>query len=477
MNNLQFSLNSSGTQLEQNYLLNPSRLLTEKNTQEIVFQSLEEAYRKECTSPVDLSKKCEFNYLSPNEKGALEQKEKFQLDEQNEEVGVGVEPGTERLFATAVLVEPKFKGLVGRDINPEVKLYNDYNILMLRLAENINDYIALSSSPIADSKQVKDIEKTVEFGQRVEKVRELIEKAVMPGFMKEYYKNNLNLLAKVYYSTDRLWKETEGFVHYFKNDEQFSRLQSLAKTGNIIATVGDIGDLKFLTHKVSLLGLSNIPDYTIVNIECNNTVGPLRVIWTILASGNDETKACDGDLYRTKDLKPLDGEQTHQFKEVLKCFEKAGISLKIIGDSINRDKKPDEQILACNSAEFLSEMIRYRKENILEGSFGALSFGRMMNDLAFNRISQLSTKQLTELVNTPGIEKYPATLVFEGYRYLKPEAYCAFSKVKGWKEEFSKLYNQDDSFQKGYWKDSLAPFFDCLSPEIKSFVTNCKISH
>src|SRR5262249_29037443 len=51
-------------------------------------------------------------------------------------------------------------------------------------------------------------------------------------------------------------------VDYRKNDVLFKKLQMYAKAGKIIATVGDVSDLKFAgDRKITLIDVSNIPQY------------------------------------------------------------------------------------------------------------------------------------------------------------------------------------------------------------------------
>jgi hypothetical protein len=76
------------------------------------------------------------DYLVPNELNPYLVKLHFDL---LDEAGLLVSTGTERSFIDLALCE-KCTGLVGVDINPRVKAYNDFNTLLLRLSENRKDY-------------------------------------------------------------------------------------------------------------------------------------------------------------------------------------------------------------------------------------------------------------------------------------------------------------------------------------------------
>ena len=56
-------------------------------------------------------------------------------------------------------------------------------------------------------------------------------------------------------------------VKYYEDDQLFEKLK-LCHSGNIIATVGEIGDLEFLDQTdIALLDISNISDYSVVNFR------------------------------------------------------------------------------------------------------------------------------------------------------------------------------------------------------------------
>ena len=86
---------------------------------------------------------------------------------QKMEQGLIVSVGTERSFFDLALADQsRCEGLVVRDINPKVKAYVDFNVLLFRIANSRKDYCLLAKKP-DDSKveaefviSQKDLKKT-----------------------------------------------------------------------------------------------------------------------------------------------------------------------------------------------------------------------------------------------------------------------------------------------------------------------------
>ena len=110
--------------------------------------SLEKSFSAENLKPLDLHKKNQMgNYLQPNEGGVSAIKP--HLDSAfraAKEPSYLVAVGTERTLFDLVLAE-NCKGLIIRDIDPRVIAYMHFNIMLLRICENRNEYIELTSSP------------------------------------------------------------------------------------------------------------------------------------------------------------------------------------------------------------------------------------------------------------------------------------------------------------------------------------------
>jgi len=211
----------------------------------------------------DLYKECDFeDYLIPNEPNVHNVVEHL---EKAKEPGIVVSTGTERSFFNLSLISrEKSLGLVVRDINPKVKMYVDCNLLLLKLAENREDYKKLSTC----NREV------ITIAEKIEEIRNrLLKSSEISDFMKGYYQKHLTRFAQVYFidSKYQAWREHKTFSSlskYFDEDILFQRIHVHAKNGNIIATVGDIGDLRFLDqYRISVLDTSNIKEYSLIQLK------------------------------------------------------------------------------------------------------------------------------------------------------------------------------------------------------------------
>ncbi|MBX9922612.1 MAG: hypothetical protein K2Y01_00740 [Rhabdochlamydiaceae bacterium] len=208
--------------------------------------------------------------------------EEEKLQEHLQDVKPGrilVTTGSERAFFTANVAQrllrktPEnfnknkffFRGIVVLDINPQIKKYVDYNILLLRLARSKEEYQELSTST-----ELSDIKNYIEI-----RLEEEAANGNLPEDMKKYYLNNLVELHQHYHCFDldspehpffhqQAWRSESVFekLKYWKKDSDFYPIHELAKSGNIIAITGDIQNLSFLKRKkISLIDISNIPEF------------------------------------------------------------------------------------------------------------------------------------------------------------------------------------------------------------------------
>lgn len=230
--------------------------------------TLEERFQSACLQTVDVNKIINFqDFLDPNEgtPGGV----KLHLDKIIDP-GLIVSTGTERSFFDLALCDPeKCLGLVVRDINPRVKAYVDFNTLLLRIADNRFEYEELSSA-------------ANHFNERVNRIQRKLEDSPLSEPLKQYYLNNLQNFADIYFYYSLRWKKDSCFegVYYHKDDQLFKQLQSYAKAGKIIATIGDINDLRFLSdYPIAAVDISNIPDYALMNVQGGENFHPL-IIWT-----------------------------------------------------------------------------------------------------------------------------------------------------------------------------------------------------
>jgi len=224
------------------------------------------------------------DYLVPNENNAYDIKEHFDILTKE---GLLVSTGTERSFIDLSLCE-KCTGLVGVDINPRTKAYNDFNTLLLKLSKNRKDYLSLRKADYVENS------KSLNYQNVLNKIRiRLGKNNNISKKIKKYYFSNIDNFAKIFFSVQpeilKLFLNSNNYsfdkVNYLLNDNLFTKIQHKAKNGSVIFVVNNINNLNFLDNeKISVLDTSNICDYTPLLFENNLkiTKEKARVIWTDL---------------------------------------------------------------------------------------------------------------------------------------------------------------------------------------------------
>jgi len=249
--------------------------------------------------------------------------------------GLLVSTGTERSFFDLALIDPtQCEGLIVRDFNPEVKAYVDFNVLLLRISQNREDYVTLSTlipdSTLTTSPSDRPTNVTPWneglYQEKIAIIRERMEKIRMPANIKAYYLTQLEAFGRIYFHT-RLqsawsqetmtkctWRENPEFdVRYHLDDRLFYQLQRYAKCGNIIATVGTINDLQFLDKRnVSILDTSNVCDYSFLGFKTPST--PTVIV----------TKVKNPTVYRSFVHAPLTNPQFAELEGILEALWKLG---------------------------------------------------------------------------------------------------------------------------------------------------------
>lgn len=201
------------------------------------------------------------NFLFPNEYSPERIKPHL-------EPGLWVTTGTERsFFLLSMDGEDQCEGVVVRDVNPLVKAYNDFNILLLRLCDTREEYAELSTRPAYMDKDDGDARLLQD---RIPIIRQKLQAANISPELKTYYLENLASLATIYFNERQDWRtiEKENFTHcrYDLLNELFLRVQKKAREGNFVSTVGCINDLTFLgERKVAVIDTSNISDYIFID--------------------------------------------------------------------------------------------------------------------------------------------------------------------------------------------------------------------
>lgn len=321
------------------------------------LSSLETRYTNEATT-IDFTDRCHRalgEFLVPNETGVLGVLPHLTMSE----LGLIVSVGTERSFFDLALCNPsKCEGLVVRDIDPHVKAYVDFNVLLLRIAKNMEHYEALSTLVPDKDLPPNDYRKPFwdeqNYLTRIKIIREITINADIPPKMKLYYLNYLDSFGRIYFKARMTrqnhklecnrttWRESPLFegVKYHKNEHLFSQLQRYAKCGSIIATVGDINELNFLDRmNIAVLDTSNVDGYKILIPKTKSTP---NLIVTIL---ENPTK------YKSYVYKSLSEPQLVKLENALSALAEAWNYKNKYSVTMMRDILPD------NIAFYASEQI------------------------------------------------------------------------------------------------------------------------
>jgi hypothetical protein len=438
---------------------------------------LEQCFTAQAFELVNVNAPVNFvTFLKPNECNVIKVKEHLDLQEN---IGPIVSTGTERSFFDLALCNPaKCTGLIVRDINPKVKAYVDFNTLLLRLSNDVNEYAQLSD----DLMSLADLKKWVEESElpsddieyflknplsidqllydnpslkrkkneilltRTLYLRQRIEESNISPNVREYYLHHLNDFASIYFDTDKSWRgpEKDHFqgVQYHKNPEIFYKLQQFARSGNIIAILGDINDLHFLDMLViGIVDVSNIPDYIIMNLLSNNF--RFRVIWTYLHPGGNDTT-----YYSCTSPTTLLPEQREEFDQLLRelrqaqCIEKElplfggapKLGIDLFFSLLHLRKEKSDMWLISYSVETLNQMKEFKEQWMLEiPSIGWISLDS--TNFNPNRINAASIEGIKSVCKNPKTVRFLPQLI-ANWSIIDFDKFIAFSEIPGWKEAF-----------------------------------------
>lgn len=415
-----------------------------KSCTEKPLESLEEGLSSEVFELVDVNAKINFfDCLTPNETSPSGIKSHLDLilDE-----GYYVITGTERLFFVAALSNPdKCKGFIGRDFNPRVKAYNDFNVMLLRISQNLKEYNTLSE----DIKQESFNE---EFPKRIELIKKhLLASEDMPKEAVEYYLKNLQAYGKLYFSVSKGWKNLTGFegAKYYADELLFRKVQNYAKCGQIVSTVGNINDLIFLNkYNITLVDVSNIPDYILLNLNGGQNFHP-RVVWTrnstedfsyfsYIHTSIDLTTSLKIDEMLQKFIpitKPFDNKFAFTLSQILdracpkqnEVFDARPISYSEETFHLLHECITDDFFFFPNIGWLFAPKSKERKESL--GAF---------TDLSISMCFDFSISQIEDMCQHPEIHRILENIVANWNNFKNLEHYFAFSKTQGWYEVFEK---------------------------------------
>lgn len=360
-----------------------ARALTLKSSIFYTKFDLESLYEHLVCCGVDINFDCGFaDYLWPNE--SCPQYLASHLADLEE--GIFVSTGTERIFFELLFAnEATCKCIVVRDINHRVKAYVDFNVLLLRLAKDREEYCQLSAVVALDQE---------EFNDRIHRIEEKIQHSRMSKTLKNYYLKNLINFSKIFFKNSKFWKEDSiyfGNCFYHLNDDQFLKLQRYAQAGSIICTIGNINDLEFLgPQTVTMVDVSNIPQYSQINLRGLGKSTP-KIVWTYLNQLSEETTK-----YCSCKYEPLNENETVEFDRLYSIFENSFEQRDYHAEGTLHSCCTTSQVLAARSKLGLKALKEYVAENVLEipnvGCFN-LSWGgvprRKVLELADSQMHQL----------------------------------------------------------------------------------------
>lgn len=379
---------------------------------------------------VDVTADCGFSdFLEPNE-GTPEGLAPH-LDLMSR--GLIVAVGTERCFFGLLLSNPtKCEGMVVRDINPRVKAYVDFNILLLRISCAREEYCSLATKPAN--------ERSLEV--RLTHIREKIKTtlSILP-FRKEYYQKHLKAFADVYFNTSKEWVSKTCFskVNYFNDNAQFSKLQEFANAGKIVATIGSITDLSFLRNRrVAIIDTSNVNAYCVLDIQGFPCTYPTRLIWTGLRSDDLTT-------YRSFTYSHVTTAEREELTLLVAQWKKAN---GIEGNPHGWEKKLYTSLSLVHSKpdpicarEALAALKKWLSTDLYEiPGFGVIS----MRKTEIEKMKKVPLPILKQVLKDPNLKRFVDILV-ESFRELG-KLYLDFIDVPGWKDTFEKKILHDDAF-------------------------------
>lgn len=400
--------------------------------------SLEMQFSAEVTQ-IDLARKPNFaSYLAPNEGWVLKILPHL---EKMDRRGLIVSTGTERSFFDLALCDPaKCEGLVVIDFDPEVKAYVDFNVLLLRISENVEHYAYLSTI-IQNPAEFWEREKSwneENYLEKMEKIKTLLIRSDSSLTLKEYYLTHLYEFGKIYFKARYTgpgyndegrpadWRQHIGFqdVAYHKKGDQFDQLQRYAKAGNIIAVVRDMSELSFLdSRNVALIDVSNIPDYSILNLKTRSS--PVVVSTKLLYESGTE--------YNSHIYHPMTQQEIQEFDEALEILSKENPSQKR-----NPSVMPHYVINGCPVFYFketLDALKNYINKYFVKIDGEWICCHKFSSELA-NWMKIFPKSQIPNLHLKCNDTHRLAQFLVKSWRFASPEDYLAFSKVPGWAEAF-----------------------------------------
>jgi hypothetical protein len=380
------------------------------------------------------------SFLDPNEENPQEIAPHL-LEAQKLQRGVLVSPGPERsFFGLCFSNEKTCQGLFIRDINEKVKAYSDCNILLLRISDDIDEYIRLSQKLNLSG---------MEFVERMEIIRSKLNTACLDEKMKNYYLYNLYNLCHVYFGVTKSWRNESipsGLnrgqffekCRYDLDQNLFSKLQKYAKSGNIVCMTGDMNDLSILkTRKIPVIDTSNIHDYTLLDFKKVTGNFCPRIIWTSL------------HLYRRTEyfsciFQPLKDEENSEFDQLVNKLETAyGITNSarwalVCPAAYGRQKSNNNHPLhspmaiPSRSKDMLDTLREYTRTYLLKvPRLELVDICPISRNIV--NLNRLTDQEINEVCQNPDTKNF-LDILAQQWPLLDPRIFLAFTQIEGWKE-------------------------------------------
>ncbi len=455
---------TTDTPLLTQYISTPEVSTFQGHSVTPLYVGLEQRLSTSCLHDVNIYAPVPFkDFLSPNEwncSAILPHISKAKAP------GVIVSTGTKRCFSDLEMllkVAPeKCHGLVARDINPRAKAYVDFITLLFKISKNREEFAQFFSkeliqklqhdfTPFCSAEKLdtdrlyafkKSLLATQEGKQLIDHLRTNITESMMSEETKTYYLSHLEDFVALFYSTDLTWLELPGLEGFecLHDDNLFLQIQQLAKSGNIIATVGDITDLRFLNEEsVHTVDLSNIPSYIRIYMQMNPHSTP-NIIWCHTPVKQQFPESTYKAYRGTVESCPYEDILLEKFSylcarlvesERISEKDKEARALQLATGkkttTIHPVKGPTPQAMQALEEYCAAHMVH-------TDALGWLCFDQQQLE-CLNRLNTAPKETLRSLAAQPDIQRHVSTLV-KANDILTIDNFLTFSSIPGWEEAF-----------------------------------------
>jgi hypothetical protein len=332
---------------------------------------------------------------------------------------------------------------------------------LLRILNDSQEYLELSTGDRTE--QVIE-QKKAKIWERLEADRE------MPLEVKSYYQQHFNDFASIYFreTTYINWRDGNPWdlgikfegVDYYNKETLFQKLKSFAKSGNIIATIGDIGDLtEFKDLPIGAIDISNIPNYAVLDFNWSHDV---HIVWTKFQGFNTE--------YFSKKFTPISAEERIVCADLLKSLRDSE-DILIGGQHLELPFWLVTQSPPFFCKELLVTLQKYRDENCLYSpTMGWMSTRTLMGE----KLQKASVSDVQALSLHPEIHKLSGEFARNWVVDKNIPRYMAMIDAPGWLEGFraNVMQNASNSYfldwltvNARYIRGKITDFPKVLTPE------------